>query len=119
MEEVCDAIAAFWTWQTDNFDSQGAKMRTNQAKMIKMSTSIRKVVVKNNITFWTKTKEELDLYIASMSESNDSFSFSFVTESRRSTLISQYFTPSDLDHIICGLTHIGKFDKVWPVLVEH
>lgn len=59
LEKTCDAIATFWTCQADNFDSQGAKMATNQAVMIKWMKSD---TAKKNIAFWTKAKEELDTY---------------------------------------------------------
>ena len=34
LEETCEAVAAFWTMEADKFDSQGAKMKTSQVKML-------------------------------------------------------------------------------------
>ena len=74
LEKTCDTIATFWTVQADNFDSQGAKMATNQVQMIKI---MKGVTAKKNIAFWTKAKEELSTY-ANMA----CIEFDFVTRAR-------------------------------------
>ena len=72
LESISEAIATFWTIEADNFAAQGAKMKTTQVVMVK---SMKGNVVKDNITFWTKAKEELDRYAVAMSEVNNSFNF--------------------------------------------
>ena len=72
LEETCEAVAAFWMMEADNYDSQGAKMATNQAKMI---THMKGVVVKNNIAFWTEAKERMERYVAAMTVINNCFNF--------------------------------------------
>ena len=72
LEETCEGIAAFWTMEAENYDSQGAKMATNQVKMVK---SMKGAVVKNNIKFWTEAKERMDKYATAMSVINNSFNF--------------------------------------------
>ena len=80
LEECCDTIAAFWTVEADNLDSQGAKMKS-QAVMVKLSGKMRKRVVEDNIAHWTKAKNEMDRYATAMSMVNDTFYFS--TEARQ------------------------------------
>ena len=70
LEETCEKVGGFWTEQAENFSSQGAKMATNQVKMIKQ---MRGVVSKNNTAFWTKAKSDMDHYVNAMSVVNDRF----------------------------------------------
>lgn len=67
-------MAAFWTMEADNYDSQGAKMQTNQTKMPSGP------VAKNNLTFWKAAKDRMDRYAIAMSVINNSFNF--VTEAK-------------------------------------
>ena len=78
LESTCEAIAAFWTVEAENFESQGSKMAKNQKLMI---ASLKDVIVGDNIKFWTKAKEEMDRYVIAMSEVNNCFNF--VTEAKR------------------------------------
>ena len=77
MEETCEAIAAFWTEEAENYAAQGAKMATNQATMVKQ---MKGVVVKNNVKFWKEAKERMDRYASAMNVINNSFNF--VTDAR-------------------------------------
>ena len=77
LEATCEVIATFWTIEAENYDSQGAKMATNHVKMVK---TMKGVVVKNNIKFWSEAKERMEKYIASMSVINNCFNF--VTDAR-------------------------------------
>lgn len=79
LEETCEAVAAFWTMEADKFDSQGAKMKTGQAKMVMMK-GMKGSVVKNNIAFWKTAKDEMDRYVTAMSVINNCFNF--VTEAK-------------------------------------
>ena len=90
LEETCEVIAAFWTMQAENFDSQGAKMKTSQVVMLK---TMKGVVIKNNLTFWTKAKADMDRYATAMSVINNSFNF--VTEARRPN--GEYLTLPAID----------------------
>ena len=72
LEETSEAIATFWTMEAENYDSQGAKMATNHVKMVK---SMKGVVVKNNIKFWTEAKKQMEKYITSMAAINNCFNF--------------------------------------------
>ena len=78
LEETCEAIAAFWTMEAENYDSQGAKMAKNQVTMVK---HMKSVVVKNNIKFWSEAKGRMDKYATAMSVINNSFNF--VTDAKR------------------------------------
>ena len=82
LEETCEAIAVFWRIEADKFDSQGAKMKTNHAVMIKV---MKGKVCKDNITFWTETKDELDRYITAMSAVNAYFNFAHTANAKPST----------------------------------
>ena len=76
LEETCEAVAAFWTMEADRFASQGAKMKTGQATMLKSkSKTMRSKAIENNIQFWTKAKDEMDRYVTAMSVINNSFNF--------------------------------------------
>ena len=77
MEETCEAIAAFWTEEAENYAAQGAKMATNQVTMVK---HMKGVVVKNNVKFWKEAKERMDRYASAMNVINNSFNF--VTDAR-------------------------------------
>lgn len=72
LEETCEAVAAFWTMEADKFDSQGAKMKNSQVAMLK---GMKGMVVKDNISFWKKAKEEMDCYVTAMSVINNCFNF--------------------------------------------
>ena len=52
-------------------------MATNHVKVVK---TMMGVVIKNNIKFWSKAKERMEKYIASMSDINNCFNF--VTDAR-------------------------------------
>ena len=91
LESISEAIATFWTIEADNFAAQGAKMKTTQIVMI---ASMKGTVVKNNITFWTKAKEELDRYAIAMSAINNSFNFK--TEAKPPTAQPLDFAKLDL-----------------------
>lgn len=69
LEEACEAVAAFWTIEADNYDSQGAKMLTNQTRMPSGP------VAKNNLTFWKEAKQRMDRYAIAMGVINNSFNF--------------------------------------------
>ena len=92
LEETCEAIAAFWTMEADKFDSQGAKMKTSQVKMLK---GMKGAVCKNNIAFWSKTKDEMDRYVTAMSVINNCFNF--VTNAKPPTAQSKKFANLDLE----------------------
>ena len=77
LESTCEAIAAFWTVEAENFESQGSKMAKNQTKMVE---SLKEIVVGDNIAFWTKAKDEMDRYVIAMSAVNNCFNF--VTEAK-------------------------------------
>ena len=72
LEETCEAVAAFWSIEAEKFDSQGAKMKKNQVTMLK---AMKGVVVKNNLSFWKKAKDEMDRYVTAMSVVNNCFNF--------------------------------------------
>ena len=65
-------MAAFWIKEADNYDSQGGKMATNQTGMIE---SMKGVVVKDNIAFWTEAKDRMERYVAAMTVINNCFNF--------------------------------------------
>ena len=93
LEETCEAITAFWVMEADKFDSQGAKMKTGQAAMIK--AGMKSKVYKDNISVWTKAKDELDRYATAMSVVNNSFNF--VTNAKPPTGQSIKFANLDLE----------------------
>lgn len=68
LETICEAIAAFWSIQADDFDAQGSKMRTSPAPMVKMMKS-------KYVKDWTKAKDELDRYATAMSVIGSRFNF--------------------------------------------
>ena len=79
LESTSVAIAGFWTVEAENFESQCAKMKKNQALMI---AALKDKIVKDNIDFWTKSKEEMDRYVVAMSAINNCYNF--VTEAKPS-----------------------------------
>lgn len=103
LEETCEAIAAFWTMEADKFDSQGAKMKTNQVKMLK---HMKGAVVKNNIAFWTKAKDEMDRYVTAMSVVNNCFNF--VTDAKPPAAKSINFANLELDLHIPATIDVSK-----------
>ena len=54
-------------------------MKKNQALMI---AALKDKIVKDNIDFWTKAKEEMDRYVVAMSAVNNCYNF--VTEAKPS-----------------------------------
>ena len=78
--------------EADKFDSQGAKMKTSHAVMIK---GMKGKVCKDNIAFWSKTKDELDRYVTAMSVINNCFNF--VTNAQPPAAQSIKFANLDLD----------------------
>ena len=91
LESISEAIATFWTIEADNFAAQGAKMKTSQAVMVK---SMKELVVKDNIAFWTKAKVELDRYAVAMTSINNSFNFN--TEAKPSSAQDFHLAKLDL-----------------------
>jgi len=103
LEETCDLIAAFWTMEADKFDSQAGKMGTTQAKQITLKAKVmRDKVVKNNLEFWTKAKEDMDRYATAMSVINNSFNF----ETRARPSVGQSFTFKELEFTLRLPAHI-------------
>jgi hypothetical protein len=70
LDLVCTGIAAFWTKQAISFNSQGAKMKTNQALAIQM---LKKPTAKGNIRSWTEMKGLIDRYATVMTTIANSF----------------------------------------------
>ena len=103
LEETCDLIASFWTMEADKFDAQAGKMGTAQAKQIVMKSKVmRDKVVKDNLQFWTKAKEEMDRYAIAMSVINNSFNFQ--TEAKPS--VGQSFKFKELEFTLRLPAHI-------------
>ena len=63
VEEACEIIVSFWTIESDKFLNLNETMKTNHAKTMEFLTS---AMVEENIEFWTKAKEDLDLYANAM-----------------------------------------------------
>ena len=103
LKETCEAIAAFWTEEADKFDSQGARMKTTHAKMLKY---MKGAVVKNNIAFWTKAKDEMDRYVTAMSVVNNCFNF--VTDAKPPAAKSINFANLELDLHIPATIDVSK-----------
>ena len=77
LDKTCEAVAAFWTNQAENFDSQGSKMKPV------MLRTMKDAVVKKSIPFWTKAKEEMDRYANTISVVDRCFNF--VTNAKQSS----------------------------------
>ena len=92
LEETCEAVAAFWLMEAEAFDSQGGKMRVNQVAMLK---GMKRVVVKDNLPFWKKAKDEMDRYITAMSVVNNCFNF--LTDATPQAAQSIKFADLELD----------------------
>ena len=68
-------------------------MKINQVVMIK---GMKGKVCKDNITFWTETKDELDRYITAMGATNSYFNFARTANAKLSTYQSIKFANLDL-----------------------
>ena len=77
LDKTCEAVAAFWTNQAENFDSQGSKMKPV------MLRTMKDAVVKKSIPFWTEAKEEMDRYANTISVVDRCFNF--VTNAKQSS----------------------------------
>ena len=88
IEKTCEAVAGFWTNQAENFDSQGAKMNPL------LLTSLKHVIVKKSISFWTEAKGEIDRYAQTISVVDRCFNF--VTSTKQGSTRSIELTTLEL-----------------------
>lgn len=59
--------------EADKFESQGAKMGTSQAVLVKSSSQkLRSRAVENNIHYWSKAKSDVEHYATVISRFNQS-----------------------------------------------
>lgn len=70
LESTCEAVATNWTMQSDNFQSQGATMAKNHVTMMR---TMKSVVGRKNVLFWTNAMESLKTFAMEMNKINNSF----------------------------------------------
>jgi hypothetical protein len=72
METTSEAIAAFWTMESDLFLTQGQKMEANEAKIPEMMVEIAAI---NDKKEWNKAKDDFETYVSVMTQITSKFNF--------------------------------------------
>lgn len=73
MEATTEAIAVFWTMESDIFITQGQKMETDEIHFNKIL--LEKAVSKEDIATWAKAKSDFEIYVKVMTIVLNLFNF--------------------------------------------
>jgi hypothetical protein len=91
MEETCEAVAAFWTVEAQNYNSQVEAMKINTAEV---RQTMKGAVIDKNIKAWIEQKRFMEQFVADMSVICNSYNFE--TTAKRPKTQSITFVNLDL-----------------------